>query len=164
MIFRRALDALASVIFPAPCRMCGEALANASRIPICEACLGSFEPISEPMCQICGRPFTYRDRCADGARRSAGCAARDFSRFDRARSYANVQRRARKAIVLLKYEEVTPLGDGLRSGWRKWWRGRGEAFRADVVVPVPLHPDRQRERGYNQAELIARPLARRLGI
>src|SRR5580700_5226907 len=36
-----------------------------------------------------------------------------------------------------------------------------EAFRAEVVVPVPLHPDRQRERRYNQAELSARPPARR---
>jgi predicted amidophosphoribosyltransferase len=39
-----------------------------------------------------------------------------------------------------------------------------EAFQADVVVPVPLHPDHSRERGYNQAELIARPLARRLHL
>jgi ComF family protein len=64
------------------------------------------------------------------------------------------------AILLLKYEEVTRLGD--------WFAARlaevvaREAFRAEVVVPVPLHPDRQREREYNQAELIARPLARRL--
>ncbi len=35
---------------------------------------------------------------------------------------------------------------------------------ADIVGPVPLHPARQRQRGYNQAELIARPLARRLGL
>jgi ComF family protein len=34
----------------------------------------------------------------------------------------------------------------------------------DAVVPVPLHPSRERERGYNQAELIARPLARRLNL
>jgi len=39
-----------------------------------------------------------------------------------------------------------------------------EGFAADAVVPVPLHPSRLRERGYNQAELIARPLARLLGI
>jgi ComF family protein len=39
-----------------------------------------------------------------------------------------------------------------------------ENLAADVVVPVPLHPSRLRERGYNQAELIARPLARRLGL
>jgi ComF family protein len=40
----------------------------------------------------------------------------------------------------------------------------GKDFRTDVVVPVPLHPARQRERGYIQAELIARLLARRLGL
>jgi ComF family protein len=39
-----------------------------------------------------------------------------------------------------------------------------DEWSADAVVPVPLHPDRKRERGYNQAELIARPLAKRLGI
>jgi competence protein ComFC len=39
-----------------------------------------------------------------------------------------------------------------------------DQWRACAVVPVPLHTDRKRERGYNQAELIARPLAKRLGI
>ena len=43
-------------------------------------------------------------------------------------------------------------------------RTAGEDLRADVIVPVPLHPERRRERGYNQAELIARPLARRMGL
>ncbi len=37
-------------------------------------------------------------------------------------------------------------------------------FKLTQWFPFPLHPDRQRERGYNQAELIARPLARRLGL
>ena len=40
----------------------------------------------------------------------------------------------------------------------------GPAFQADVVVPVPLHRQRERERGYNQAALIAKPLAKRLGL
>ena len=40
----------------------------------------------------------------------------------------------------------------------------GAAFEADVVVPVPLHRQRERERGYNQAALIAKPLAKRLGL
>ncbi len=69
-----------------------------------------------------------------------------------------------RAIVLLKYNKVLPLGG--------WFAGRlqevvaqdAEMFAADVIVPVPVHASRLRERGYNQAELIARPLARRLGI
>jgi ComF family protein len=40
----------------------------------------------------------------------------------------------------------------------------GPAFEADVVVPVPLHRQRERERGYNQAALIAKPLAKFLGL
>jgi len=42
--------------------------------------------------------------------------------------------------------------------------GTPECLNADVIVPVPLHPARLRERGYNQAELIARPLAKRLKL
>jgi ComF family protein len=41
---------------------------------------------------------------------------------------------------------------------------KAEGLDADVVVPVPLHRDRERERGYNQADLIARPLAKRLNL
>ena len=40
----------------------------------------------------------------------------------------------------------------------------GPAFQADVVVPVPLHRQRERERGYNQAALIAKPLAKLLRL
>ncbi|HYL47045.1 MAG TPA: ComF family protein [Candidatus Limnocylindrales bacterium] len=163
VIFRRALDALASVIFPAPCRVCGEALVSASRIPVCEPCLGSFERISEPMCQICGRPFTYPIAAQTVPSLCRLCRARFFG-FDRARSYANYNDALGKAIVLLKYEEVKPLGRWFAERLADVVRNNGEAFKADVVVPVPLHPDRQRERGYNQAELIARPLASMLGI
>lgn len=57
MILRSAIDSLAAVLFPAPCRICGAVLLNASRIPICAACLASFEPIPQPMCERCGKPF-----------------------------------------------------------------------------------------------------------
>lgn len=69
-----------------------------------------------------------------------------------------------RAILLLKYGEVTPLGGWFASQLTKVAAHSVEGFAADTVVPVPLHPSRLRERGYNQAELIARPLARLLGI
>jgi ComF family protein len=59
---------------------------------------------------------------------------------------------------------VTRLGDCFAQRLAEIVAREGEAFRADVIVPVPLHPDRQRERGYSQAELIARPLAWRLHL
>jgi competence protein ComFC len=65
---------------------------------------------------------------------------------------------------LLKYREVTRLGDWFAARLAELVAREPEQFGADVVVPVPPHPDRQRERGHNQAELIARPLARRLHL
>lgn len=82
--------------------------------------------------------------------------------FDLARSYAAYDAGMVRAIILLKYEAVTPLGDWFAARMAELVAGQPQAFTADVVVPVPLHATRLRERGYNQAELIARPLARRL--
>jgi competence protein ComFC len=64
--------------------------------------------------------------------------------------------------MLLKFERVEPLA--------VWFAKRlanlmkQERLTADVVVPVALHRQRERERGYNQADLIARPLARQLRL
>jgi len=68
----------------------------------------------------------------------------------------------REAVHALKYEGLrvlaAPLGELLAECWR------AERLRADVVVPVPLHPARLRQRGYNQSALLARELSRRIGI
>src|SRR5207253_3093931 len=69
-----------------------------------------------------------------------------------------------RAISLLKYHAVTPLGDWFAARLAEIVAGQPELWVADVVVPVPLHATRLRERGYNQADLIARPLARRLRL
>lgn len=163
MILKDAVGALASVVFASPCRICGEVLTNASRIPICEKCLEGFEKIDEPMCAGCGRPFT-----AAGAGRVEQPLCRlcrvGFYGFDRARSFAIYDQALREAVLLLKYQELTVLGDWFAKRLAEVVSRAAAEWRADIVVPVPLHADRRRERGYNQAELIARPLAERLGI
>ncbi len=163
MILRNALDALAAVLFPAPCRICGVTLTQASWIPICELCLGSFERVREPMCQCCGRPFVFAVAAQTIQPLCRLCRLNRYA-FERARSFSIYNDSLAGAIVLLKYEEVTRLGDWFAGRLAEIVWGSGDELEADVVVPVPLHADRQRERGYNQAELIARPLARRLKL
>ncbi|MFZ0233705.1 MAG: ComF family protein [Candidatus Acidiferrales bacterium] len=163
MILRTAIDSLAAVLFPAPCRICGAMLLTASRIPICGACLASFEPVPQPMCARCGRPF-LTPIAAEAVQPLCRLCRDDFYAFDFARSYDVYNDALHHAIPLLKYEEVTRLGDWFAARLAELIAREAEAFRADVIVPVPLHPDRERERGYNQAELIARPLARRLHL
>ena len=181
MLFQNALDALASVLFAAPCRICDAPLLNANRIPICAACLASFVPIGTQVCACCGRPRpsgAAAQSASQASRAPAGtpeadaalcrlCRANQFA-FSRARNWAAYNESLTAAIMLLKYEAVTRLGD--------WFAARlaelharlasehESEWGADVLVPVPLHAERRRERGYNQADLIARPLAKRLKL
>src|ERR1700686_5628605 len=67
--------AFLSVVFPAGCRICEQLLTGATRIPICNDCLGSFRPISGTVCEKWGRPVeggagakvetTVRPTCVD---------------------------------------------------------------------------------------------------
>jgi ComF family protein len=68
----------------------------------------------------------------------------------------------RKAIRRLKYSRDIALGDALASHLIALVEQKH--INADVIIPVPLAPIRQRERGYNQAALLARPLALALGL
>jgi competence protein ComFC len=162
-----ASDALVSVFFPAGCRLCERVLVHASTVPICEECLGSFAAVGGAVCERCGQPLAAwslgvaREERGPETLVCPECQTREYG-FERARSYGLYKAGLVRAIVLLKFERMEPLG--------RWFAGRlaevvrREALAADVVVPVPLHRQRERERGYNQADLIARPLARKLGL
>jgi competence protein ComFC len=169
MIFRSAIDSLASVFFPAPCRICAETLCTASRVPICASCFAAFKPIARPFCSCCGRSLPAAadwdgQLSLNAPRLLCRLCRGDFYGFDMARSYGEYNEELKKAILLLKFEEVTCLGDWFASRLAEVVAREAAEFKVDVVVPVPLHPDRRRERGYNQAELIARPLARKLHL
>jgi competence protein ComFC len=84
--------------------------------------------------------------------------------FERARSWCFYDGALARAILLLKFESIDSLGHLFARNLAGIVRRSGTDFAADVVVPVPLHRQRERERGYNQAALIAKPLARRLGL
>ena len=165
----QAADALTSVLFPADCRICERLLLTSRRVPICEVCLQSFAPLQGPLCATCGLPastWSLGPPCQSGHQQPEDifcptCRMGSWG-FDRARSFAEYKTALIRAIVLLKFEQMEPLG--------RWFAERLRAvasqqnLQADLVVPVPLHRQRERERGYNQADLIARPLARQLGL
>ena len=155
-----------SVVFPAGCRICDRMLTEATRIPICNQCLGSFQQILGTVCDKCGtpvegapaenqRPFIC-PRCTNPDYRSLA--------FDRVRSWSFYDGAMVQAILFLKFENIDPLGELFARLLAEMAVLGGPAFEADGVVPVPLHRRRQRERGYNQTALIAKPLARRLGL
>ena len=163
MILRPIADALSSVLFPAPCRICDTLLTTASRIPVCSCCLNGFQRIRDPLCHCCGRPFVSLV-AAEAIQPLCRLCRNEAYGFDQARSYAVYDDALSSAVVLLKYEGVRRLGDWFAARLAELARQHAEDWRVDLVVPVPLHADRLRERGYNQAELIAKPLAKKLGL
>jgi ComF family protein len=167
-----ASDALVSVFYPAGCQLCDQLLTRAGRVPICDHCLASFPALPASVCEICGAPSAAPfsspaqpplslDDSSRALRGCFQCQGRTYS-FDRARSYAAYEGRLIRAIVLLKFERIEPLASWF--AMRLAAVAKQQGLHADVVVPVPLHRQREKERGYNQAGLIARPLARRMGL
>jgi ComF family protein len=159
---RETGDALVSVFFPGGCRLCERLLTRASRLPICEECLGSFPALPARVCAVCGSPALVASTLPEGETQTClSCSDRKY-RFECARSYAAYRGALVRAVVLLKFEQIEPLAAYF--GERVAWVARRDGLTGDIVVPVPLHRTRERERGFNQAELIAREVAKRLRL
>jgi ComF family protein len=81
--------------------------------------------------------------------------------FDMARSYGLYTGNLRKAILQLKFHRREHLAIRLGALLARPFEALSASDSA-IVAPVPLHPSRRRQRGFNQAELLARGLVRRL--
>ena len=156
-------DALISVAFPSGCRICERLLTTASRVPLCRECLSSFERVPNIICEVCGRPLPGLARKEGEPLLCPLCQEKTYA-FDRARSFALYKDAVVRAILLLKFEQVEPLGVWFSERLAEIVNADAALRSADVVVPVPLHRERERERGYNQAALLSRPLAKRLKL
>jgi ComF family protein len=163
--FRGMCEAFASLVLPAPCRICAQILDTGSPIPFCHACLEALtQTLPEPLCAQCGRPIVSAAAAEGISLPQCHLCRNGMYAFDFARSFGAYTPRMARAILLLKYGNVAPLGAWFARRLAGLVASQPRGFAADAVVPVPLDRGRLRERGYNQAELIAKPLARLLGI
>ncbi|MBC8142661.1 MAG: ComF family protein [Armatimonadetes bacterium] len=151
---------LLDLVYPPMCLVCGDRLDTGT---LCDDCVASFEPVAAPFCTVCGRG-QEGDTCRNCERFLTETGAA-FA-FDAARAGAVYGGAIRHAIHLLKYREkeslALPLGAFLANRLTV-----GKLLPepvAQVVAYVPMHPKRERGRGYNQARLIAEPVAEILGV
>jgi ComF family protein len=150
--------ALLNLVFPDDCRVCGKPLSEVSRIPVCSPCLATPKPfVAEHFCISCGTPYlSDSPLLPDGRCR----ICRDgLAGFDAAFAYGEYDGPLRKLIHLFKYGRVKPLAKPLA---RLMAQALPREHRFDLIVPMPLHWTRRWDRGFNQAELLARALAKRL--
>jgi len=156
-IVSAALRLAADIVYPPRCQVCGKWSGRAGEI--CPDCGADFEWISRPLCPICGKPF----ESSPHDHPCGGCLAKK-PHFDALRSAAVYNGSMRKAILRFKFSGKTVLA-------RQFGNFLFEVFESeychqdfDAVIPVPLHRERLRWRGFNQSLLLARELGRRTGL
>lgn len=138
------------------CFHCNATLTDRGEGPrLCEQCTKQIIPWEQPVCQLCGRHIMIEVRCPE-------CLY--DSEFTWARSYGPYQGLIREGIQEFKYQGVQGWGPLFGHLLYRVWSENLAQMHIDYTVSVPLHPDRLAERGFNQAELMAKVFAEKSGI
>lgn len=153
------LPALSSLFYPAACAVCSAEVGRTEYL--CEKCRSRAPRITAPFCSKCSEPFsgaiTQTFSCAN-------CEHRTLH-FDAAVAAYRSRGIVRKLVHEFKYGRQRhlcyPLAAWLAENLNDA-RLRGRHF--DVIIPVPLHPARERHRGFNQALLLAELLSRQIAV
>lgn len=151
---------LLDFFFPSVCRICNGPL-NGAKWVCCE-CMERIITTSPPYCDLCGFPLppsfsnTTRPLCKDCRKRTP--------HFYKARSVAIYDGVMRECIHLLKYEKKMALSRPLGKMMADLIKGYISKEEFDLIVPVPLHHKKKKERGFNQAELLSNEVGKTVGV
>jgi ComF family protein len=154
------LKAFLDILFPPRCHFCKVFIPDADDLHLCARCLGACGVIRSPLCNRCGVPF-YTDLGEDHL--CGRCIDRQPP-FTAARAAFLFEGPVRELIHRLKYNRRVQHRRLLaRLAVRRLATFISES-QADLVIPVPLHVKRLRQRGFNQAVLLGEILAREWGL
>jgi|Deesub1362A_J573_1020465.scaffolds.fasta_scaffold00663_4 ComF family protein len=146
------VERLLDILFPQSCPICSASSINHRIAPICPECWQAISPYNGTMCRRCGRPIV------SGAATMCGDCLRDEPPFTYARGYGLYRGGLEVAIKEMKYHGIKRLSSPLAELLL-----RLPMPSVDVIIPVPLHGRRLRQRGFNQSALIARYVSKGLG-
>ena len=131
-----------------------------SRIPVCLPCLSIPQPLqADHFCIICRTPF-LDSRSLDEDGQCTICRENEAN-FDSVYSFGSYHESLQQLIHLFKYSKIETLALPLS---RLLLRALPLDHSFDVVMAMPMHWRKRWERGFNQSELLAAPIARRFGL
>ncbi|MBN1905195.1 MAG: ComF family protein [Deltaproteobacteria bacterium] len=154
---------LIDIIYPKKCHLCLDFLDDEeSKLPdICNSCFSGLPVLTHPFCSICGVPFESKveeDHLCEKCIRT-----RPF--YDELRAPYLYEDIIMEAIHRLKYSGKSYLAKSLGSlmaDFLKEWTG--DIDDSMIMIPVPLHKRKLRQRGFNQSALLVRSTAKLLDI
>ncbi len=148
-------------LFPPACQLCGEALPlYSAKLNLCPTCITGC--IQQPVaaCPICAEPYTTSMVVVHPC---AQCVHHPPP-FRWLKSMGIHAERLQQAVQQLKYSGRFHLASPLTQLLRQCLNSEITDFAPQALIPVPLHPKRLRERGFNQSQLIAQQLGSALNI
>ncbi len=150
-------ETLLSILYPRRCPVCHDIVTPRGHL-ICQECLKKVSFVQEPTCMRCGKEIASEEieYCYDCSHHT-----RSFVRGFALSVYDPVMR---ESVRWFKNRGRMEYADWYAAAIWQQYGGELRELDIDVVVPVPLHRSRRNERGYNQAQLLARRLAKRLHV
>ncbi len=149
--FQTIKKAFSNFIFPPFCPICGNELKKNERL-ICEDCYSQIKTIESYFCRKCGAPLIKNRKTCDY------CKGKNFY-FSKVRALGTFSSPLSEMIHLLKYDRKTLIAERLGLLLGNLFISYPELSDTDVIIPVPLHRTRMRERGYNQSLLLAKKVS-----
>lgn len=142
-------------LLPPRCPACGERIMSHGHL--CAACWNKLVPISDPLCNQCGLPFEYNA----GDRAHCGSCMKELPAFDWARAAVSYDDLGKSLVLKLKHGKS---GAGVPALAAMMARLVPPERSVDIIVPVPLHRKRLLQRRFNQSQLLASALGKKLGL
>jgi ComF family protein len=165
-VLRSPADSLSCALFPCSCALCGRSLLRLTRVPICDFCCVQLAPQTGTLCACCGEDLGIGNlsiprHSSDEPDSQPLCQPCRLAApaFVKAVAYGGYHGQLRSLVHLLKYDGMQPVARRLGALLAESLEGLASS--ADMpgqmlVIPVPMHPAKQRQRGFNHAELLAR--------
>lgn len=146
---RRFARQAAGALLPTSCLLCGS---DAAGQLLCLACQDDLPNLPSALCPLCNEQTTHSERC--------GACLKDTPFFDRTTARFRYDFPVDRIIHALKYGHQLAVANWLA----KQMAESMNKDDLDLIIPMPLHPSRLRERGFNQSAEIARYLGNRLEL
>ncbi len=148
---KRFFTALLDFVFPPRCPICHQEVSASHTL--CPTCFQKMTFLTQPCCRICGRPFEFQSW-----NQLCGNCLKKEPPYHKARAVLKYDDMSKGLILKFKHAdrtEIRPLFINLMV------QSHADLIReTDVIIPVPLHWTRLIKRTYNQADLLAKPLAK----
>ena len=143
-------------IFPKTCPMCDKVIYPYQ--DICDACERKLEYVSEPKCKKCGKPIRLMEQeyCMD--------CTKHVHYYEQGIAACVYSEQVKKSIYKFKYHNRRGYSEFYGKAIAAKYQKQIQAWKADVLIPVPIHYKRYVKRGYNQSKLLAKQLSKQLNI